>query len=780
MASLADSLADYVQDAFQILEEKSSKLTRRSAGIPAIMACVLIPSTLEEFNGVIETLAALAMSKTPSCNTMTNEYQSRLPQVHALNCLRELFTNSKLRERTVTWLIKVLDIAASSLSSKIWAIRNCGLMLFRACASRVGNAADVSDFETCEVTLPGQSEAVLRISFKLLSRGQQINLHYPELVFAGLDLMSRITIPGDLRCLAKEHILLQLGSPFWMIREHAARVYASQLRETDALAAIIPLISSMALNDQNKSHGILLCSRELLRKYITASLPFPDAELLALEVLLERQAPNIRGYAAPVQSAFLFLMNDYIALRPERWCIKRLHWTYRSEPLASPGPFESQLRSSSAFNSYLIGLAASSETVQTLYRTFQDVAVCDLDAGSALVKAIQDHGSSSQHNLHLLVYFYMRVVLDMYDESITAAAMFGLSSCLENIQEDQDLLITQKDLEVLTNSFVGMPYSGCRDLFNARIRGLGNILAYRLKERESVWEQQLFEPLSLWIEMLSSAAKDSTQQLTRLNAAKSLHCFRLCLLHGCDKAGAKGKLVLCSILYDFLNDDDQEIRHVAASTTSFVLSSAAAGGVRLQLSPTAASLAFSCYVVNIFKSKNEFSQMALSRLLLSSPINPDDMNGFAALASRHSVKKQLDTAREESHGLFEEERQNLYLDEIREIEIWYAALSKVSSVGLDADVRALLGQWALEGLCELRTALPSLTSGIFGILWKREMVTLFMRVIRVAELMLRWDQPYISGIWKDCYALHKVIQCIRRCKQRLKTLFEMVSLALSH
>ncbi len=723
------------------------------------MASLLIPSNLEEFNGVIETLASLAKSEITVFNSMTNDQQTHLPQVHALNCLQNIFTNFRFKGRTVSWLIKVLDIAASSLSSDVWAIRNCGLMLFRACASRFGTAAEVSSFESSGFAVQNQSEAVLGIAVRLLRSGQQIDLDSAELVFAGLDLMGRIIVPRTVRSEFTEQVLIQLGSPIWMIREHAARLYASQMPEIDALGAAIHLISSIVLSDQNKSHGILLSSRELLGKHFNASLPLSDAELLSLEQALKYHAPSIQQHAAPaVRSAFLDIVNDFITLHHrsviqlQNSSLRRLDWTrqfrysYRCEPQVGFGrPFESQLLSSSALNSCVLVLTGFSGTAHDLHQTFQNVASHDLDAAAALLHALIDQWVPDHRALRLLVDFYIGIVDDDYDEDITVAALLGLSSCLECVEESKDSLITKHDLRSLACSFVNLPSSGCRDLFNARIRGLGSVLAYGSKKAWPLWTQYSLMPLTIWIEMLSSAVKDATEVLTRLNAAKSLHCFRRCFLQDSDSVGEYRKFVLYSILYDLLNDDDEEIRDLAASTTSFILTSAADGG-ELRMCPLAACHRFAGYIVDNFTSLAQWHLTAFSRLMLPTTNELDVLDNFAALASIHSVRNQLELARQESHDLFEEERQNLYLDDIREVDIWFLALGKVSRTWIDDDITIMVAAWALDGLRELTAALPSLTSGPFGVMSKLEIITLFIRVIRLADLSLQWDNSSDWGI----------------------------------
>lgn len=721
------------------------------------MACILIPSTLEEFDGVIGNLASLSRSEQSFFASMTDVQQTHLPQVHVLNCLREILTNSRFRGQTVRWLIEVLDLAASSLSSHVWAIRNCGLMLFRACASRVGTAADVSNLEPNESVSSSQSEAILNIAFKLLKSGRQIDVDCPELSFAGLDLVSRITVPASAHSQTKENVLLQLGSPIWMIREQAARVYASQTPEIEVLGAAVHLISTLALSDQNRSHGILLCARELIQRHLNASVHFRDVESTTLEQALKLHALSIQKFAAAaVYCAFLDIVNDYIALEShstvqfQTWCLEHLHRIqhsqspYRSESQFNTGrPFQPRLQTSSALNASLAAIHGGNATAETLYQTFRDTAAQDLDAAAALLQSLKNLETSHQHALRLQVDFYTKVIQDNYDENITAAAMLGLSSCLERVHESKDSLLAEHHPGRLMDSFVSLPYSGCRDLFNARIRGLGSVLAFEPK-KWSVWNQHASNSLNLWITMLKSAAKDTTEILTRLNAAKSLHCFRRCLLQDSDAYGVSKKITLYSILYDFLNDDDEEVRGLASSTTSFLLKSAV-GGINLQLSPLAACHRLSCYIAERFTSDEGFHLTAFSRLMLPPSVEFYDLESFSAIALRQSVRNQLDAARHETYDLFEQERQNLYVDDVREIDIWYSALGKVSHTLL-YDFVDLVGDWAVEGLRELTAALPGLTSGPFGILSKLEIVTLFMRVIRVADLALQWGYSSDWGI----------------------------------
>lgn len=48
-----------------------------------------------------------------------NIEESRLPQVHALNCIKEFFTSSKLSVASEPYIGQCLELAAKTLNSKM-------------------------------------------------------------------------------------------------------------------------------------------------------------------------------------------------------------------------------------------------------------------------------------------------------------------------------------------------------------------------------------------------------------------------------------------------------------------------------------------------------------------------------------------------------------------------------------------------------------------------------------------------------------------------------------
>lgn len=94
-----------------IAEQAST--TRRSAGIPALVTGILAANSQNPtFQEVMEELKSLARQPV----TLTNTDATNLPQVHAINCLKEIFKSSTLK-RSESHIADCLQLAADSLNS---------------------------------------------------------------------------------------------------------------------------------------------------------------------------------------------------------------------------------------------------------------------------------------------------------------------------------------------------------------------------------------------------------------------------------------------------------------------------------------------------------------------------------------------------------------------------------------------------------------------------------------------------------------------------------------
>jgi hypothetical protein len=293
-ASIQELPRSWYQRAKKTIFESASKLTRRSAGIPALITGVLcaVPGT-PFFKEVLNELHEI--SRLEVQYNKEKQYLE-LPQVHAMNCLKDIFVNNKLGPHTEPFIMSALTLSAERLASPIWALRNSGLMLFRALLTRMcrampntggGFGGDSGSEPGSQISFqkyPGLLELLanlLATSEGATAEGTDI---ITERIFPALELIGeKIPTPEDnndaMLCgLVSEHF----KSPVWGIREHAARVYASLLTRANILKDVHDLTNGLSGQvTENFVHGTILCVRFALRRFAATTDNFWNCELLA-------------------------------------------------------------------------------------------------------------------------------------------------------------------------------------------------------------------------------------------------------------------------------------------------------------------------------------------------------------------------------------------------------------------------------------------------------------------------------------------------------------------
>ena len=105
------------QDALGWIQRQSAELTRRSAGLPAILVSILGSlSDKEDFDHIILDLQAVADAPV---HQVKESVVVKLPQVHALNCLREIFLDARFDWKTEPFMADTLSIAIEKLESEM-------------------------------------------------------------------------------------------------------------------------------------------------------------------------------------------------------------------------------------------------------------------------------------------------------------------------------------------------------------------------------------------------------------------------------------------------------------------------------------------------------------------------------------------------------------------------------------------------------------------------------------------------------------------------------------
>ncbi len=111
---------EWYKEALACMAQNASTLTRRSAGLPAMITGILAPYPNGDFfNDVIMDLQAIADG--PITYDPRSE-NAPLPQVHALNCLKDIFTDARFGTSTEAHIADTMGIAASSLESHMYVV----------------------------------------------------------------------------------------------------------------------------------------------------------------------------------------------------------------------------------------------------------------------------------------------------------------------------------------------------------------------------------------------------------------------------------------------------------------------------------------------------------------------------------------------------------------------------------------------------------------------------------------------------------------------------------
>ena len=256
----------------------------------------------------------------------TAKDETNLPQVHAMNCLKEIFKSSSLGKRCENHITDCLEIAAESLQSKMyvvtgncrrkkliissWAIRNCGLLLLRSLIDCLFGTS-----ESKSVTEAGWDGKSIRLAYErypalpeiLLSLmatepNERLGHTSPQIgavesVFPALDIVRRAGPPKRLRAEIHACIKVHLGSSIWHVRDIAARTICTLLLDERWLDGLTDLLETCS-DSTNQIHGVLLATKYLLERRLelnplTASGRYSKNPTFGTALMRNRRATHL-------------------------------------------------------------------------------------------------------------------------------------------------------------------------------------------------------------------------------------------------------------------------------------------------------------------------------------------------------------------------------------------------------------------------------------------------------------------------------------------------------
>lgn len=699
--------------AFDILKNKTTINTRRSAGIPSLLCGLLIADkTGQVLARAFEDLSAIA---TETVDTrMANE--SSLPQVHALNCIKDVLKNSRLGEQSERFVSPSLSLAAVSLRSEAWAIRNCGLMLFRAVIDRLLGTSDayleddaLSSHRISAQQHPGLLDTVLEL-LQIPEPSEGGPAARFEGVFPALQMLQRIEIPEAQQQRARDLVLVLTASPSWHVRDKAARTYAALLSNATSPIVLRDTLLTRTENE-NALHGNLLCRKYVIKaaRTMTAaklsrssrncvpltSEPWYDA---ISQAIVERHDEQLAKRHPVARATWSDVLVEYVQLGYQcRLVAEATEMSLDSEILRkldflndlhvlleAHGPDRSEWATalSSVSRALAFQLLLGQET--SLFKEFpqstlpSDTIVLlgqqDADACSELWQTLRTHTPD-----HIVPLDDMDLVVIPAARQILSGPFHFQLKC-----EVQRFLLCLADNATLSNRIVvatreiGSPLeAGSNQTYADQWLQLRALVIDRHLRAENYSLSHLSDFISSCREAIAGdgffSREAAASALSRMRYLWPILAAETNISLACDTY---------LTIYDLLNDDDEDIRLLAASTVSRILRSANPTARTTHFEPIVASQRLLAHMLTHLRHSRAFASEAFPR----------------AFDTASPVVDLLNTYSQPETALFAQEKQNLYIDPAREVRAWSQVLLQLSMSSIPKQLIRSLAKWVDEGL----------------------------------------------------------------------------------
>ena len=181
---------------------------------------------------------------------------------------------------------------------------------------------------------------------------------------------------------------------------------------------------------------------------------------------------------------------------------------------------------------------------------------------------------------------------------------------------------------------------------------------------------------------------------------------------------------LCLSVYDLLNDDDEEIRIEAANSAHKILSADSASASSGPTVPLVATQQLAELLTRRWPDNADLFASAISRAF------------GVSKRSEKSVEQQFQSFEKAEYALFKEEKQNLYIDDVRETRMWAKVAMHVSSSAVREALLSDFTEWTVEGIAALVDRFKFSTDGPLGWSSEENAFLLGLQVVHAAEVLL--------------------------------------------
>jgi len=719
-----------------------------------------------------------------------------LPQVHALNSIRAIFITSRLATRSENSIVEALHLSATCLASNIWAIRNCGLMLFRSLIDRMlgtnESADDFFDNSTGNVSRlsydkhPGLLDLILRLlrSSSVLhtdvlsdTSDSAIPTLTAEAIFPVLDLLRRAPPPAKLQLEVFDLVSVALKDGSWHVRDMAARSMAALVPHGD-ISKVLQDLSSPALNvNWNELHGRLLCIKYISKAALRLVLDASDVEIdrpktgeTAILSVFNEHSPllqtcvysNVDDTVAAAYMDVLNLFGTYLLVSEARQpgttpsSGENAHlakFLDVSESMCNKLDVRSRERRGSAVLrisllkcSWIIFLLSRQSTgTQSMIKLGivddEDVAgavdvldtlqpylvACSPETSLILLISLLRDCGTAQSRLRSCIFSNLAMLIPCMPPS-NGSTTHELASSLAEI----DIM------RHIQNASAPSELASALTLW-------GYILACQWSQ-QGTWTGQMLGDVSQWLRLCSAGLNDDNVSCFRwmmkfrtyANYCPQEFPFRYAAtvsleglqwaLAGIRELPEQVQLEYYLVIYSALVDDDDEIRNIGARAAVKVVRNSQALEETDEVVAHVAARMLCAFMTRRFSGSATLIPAALERLV----------GQQVRVTTLKPVEEMIDKALLVDNSLFGEEKQNLYIDDSREAELWSRVLEHCS-IGVESQQSLeKLSTWVTEGIACLIARAQTEMDGALGWATKPDILTLGLRVILAAEVLLIW------------------------------------------
>ncbi len=332
--------------------------------------------------------------------------------------------------------------------------------------------------------------------------------------------------------------------------------------------------------------------------------------------------------------------------------------------------------------------------------------------------------------ISLVLAHIHRVVLDACDPEVVSRAQAVLADALSNKDLKSDFFsLTMEDQVMLTlTKLETQCVQGPPSNMQSALHLLGSFLDHAYNNYP-LRRDEILASIARYIRLLRMTIIDTNPFDTRFAAIQSLSALNsIFTLAPSGKTTGPLILGLSIVLYDLLNDDDDEIRDLAASTTGIPLRSQGNQAFKDTV-PILTTHRLAAYLINSFSTSQDLVKETVRRLTNTPSPAPLFSTPFTDTFAQE---------RKEDTSLFAQEKQNLYKDDTLDVILWSRILLSLSAATIPQSLRMGLSNWVLDGLATLAQTAEEEGDGALGWSSKAEVFTLGMRVFCASEVVVGW------------------------------------------